>query len=173
MVALRWRGSWMAAALRLFGLLSLSLPFSLFRFCFSFSFLFLFSVLVSVFSSLSPLRALSLSSVSSLSLCFSKKNPLLLSPSVSPFIEKKHGAGMLFVRAFNHATAGRPLGRVWWRWGEERERERRGIFFKNFVFCSVKTGGRRKMNSVVQNDLKLFLYSNPLESHLAIPFNKN
>ena len=51
------------------------------------------------------------------------------SPSVLFFLliyRKQNGAGMTFVRAFNHATAGRPLGQVQWRWGRG---ERRGRIF--------------------------------------------
>ena len=110
----------------------LFLPFSLFSVFFSFCFSF-YSFL---FPSIS--LVLSLSSVSSLSPVSPPKKSVPLSPSVSPFIEKKHGAGMLFVRAFNHATAGRPLGRVWWRWGRG---ERRGRIFEIFAYCSAKTGG--------------------------------
>ena len=64
---------------------------------------------------------------------------LLLSPVLFFLLiyRKQNGAGMTFVRAFNHATAGRPLGRVWWRWGRG-ERERGGAFFSKIfrlLFC--------------------------------------
>ena len=143
-----------AVVLRLFDLLSLSLPFSLFRFCFFFLFLFLFSVLVSVFSSLSLLRALSLFGLLSLPLFLQKKiRPPPLSFGL-PIYSKKNGVGMLFLVRLQSRLAGR-FFRWWWGRGERRGR----IFEIFFVFCSVKTGGRRKMNNVVQNDTVLiFLF---------------
>ena len=126
MVALRWRGSWTAApgggaaAVRF----ALSLTSLLFVSVLFFLFLFLFSVLVSVFPSLSLLRALSLFDLLSLPLFLQKKSVLSLFFGL-PIYRKKHGAVMLFLVRLQSRLAGR-FFRWWWGRGE---RERGGTKF--------------------------------------------
>ncbi|KAJ6918029.1 hypothetical protein NC651_012293 [Populus alba x Populus x berolinensis] len=55
----------------------------------------------------------------------------------------------------SRVTAGRPISKG----GGGEEREAREEFSNFFLFFSVKTGGRRKMNSVVQNDTMPPLYN--------------
>ena len=134
-----------AAALRLFPSVRFALSLSslllvsvlFFLFCFRFGF--------SIPFSLSLACSLSLRSPP-LSLCFLKKNPSLLSPSVSPFIEKKHGAGTLFLVRLQSRLAGR-FFRWWWGQGE-----RGGKLLKTVSFFCCRFGGeKRKRNSAVQN----------------------
>ena len=122
---------------------SLSLfPSPCFGSVFLFLFFFVFGFGFSILFSLSPACSLSLFGLLSHPLFLQKKS-VLLSPSVSPFIEKKkHGAGMLFVRAFNYATAGRPLGRVRWRWGRGERRGRIFEIFSSSVLLKRGEGGR-------------------------------
>ena len=125
-MALRWRGSWTAAP----GGGAATVPSV--RFTLSLSSLLLASVLSSAcFLSLrSPLSP----SVSS------KKIHPILSPSVSPFIEKKNVAGKLLLVRLQSRLAGR-FFRWWWGRGEREA----GQFFKNFLFfCYRLEGGKEE-----------------------------
>ena len=67
------------------------------------------------------------------------------SPSILFFLliyRKQNGAGTTFVRAFNSATAGRPLGRVRWRWGRGERRGRIFEIFSSSVMLKRGEGGR-------------------------------
>ena len=79
-----------------------------------------------------------------------------LSPSVFPFIEK-NGAGKLLLVRLQSRNGWSAIDAFSGGGGEEREA---GRFFKNgFCLLVVQTRGRRKMNSVVQNDTVLaFLF---------------
>ena len=79
-----------------------------------------------------------------------------LSPSVFPFIEK-NGAGKLLLVRLQSRNGWSAIDAFGGGGGEEREV---GRFFKNgFCLLVVQTRGRRKMNSVVQNDTVLaFLF---------------
>ena len=157
MVALRWRGSWMAAALRLFGLLSLSLPFSLFRFCFSFSSFFFFCFRFWFqYSLLSLPCVLSLSLRSPLSPSVSPKK---IRPSLSfglPIYRKKNMEQVCFscVPSITQRLVGH-WGEFGGGGGEERDA---GEFSKFLPTVLLKRGGKEMMNSVVQNDTVLLSF---------------
>ena len=88
-----------------------------------------------------------------LSLSLGLSSFFLSSALFLPIYRKQNGAGTTFVCAFNHATAGRPLTRSV---VVGARRERGETIFKNFrLLFAVNSEGRRKMNSVVQNDTVL------------------